>query len=89
MYSFSYYNLTRIVFGQGRIADINQHIPINARVLITYGGQSAEKYGSLAKVRQALGQRFAGEFGGISPNLRFSILKNPIPYPLGKSPTAW
>lgn len=68
MYNFNYFNPTRILFGQGRIAEIDRHIPADARVLITYGGQSAEKYGTLAEVRQALGQREVVEFGGIEAN---------------------
>lgn len=74
MYNFSYFNPTRIVFGQGRIAEIDQHIPANARVLITYGGQSAEKFGTLAEVRHALGQREYVEFGGIEANPHYETL---------------
>lgn len=74
MYNFSYFNPTHIVFGQGRIAEIDQHIPANARVLITYGGQSAEKFGTLAEVRHALGQREYVEFGGIEANPHYETL---------------
>lgn len=74
MYNFNYFNPTRILFGQGRIAEIDKHIPADARVLITYGGQSAEKYGTLNEVRQALGQREYVEFGGIEANPHYDTL---------------
>lgn len=68
MNNFEYYNPTRILFGQEKIANITQHIPENAKVLITYGGNSAQKYGTLDEVRTALGKRDYIEFGGIEAN---------------------
>jgi len=37
--------------------NIDQLIPADANVLITYGGESAKKYGTLEKVKTALGNR--------------------------------
>lgn len=68
MLNFDFYNPTRIIFGQGRMAELSQHIPANARVLIVVGGASAEKNGTLAQVRSALGTRAHATFGGIEPN---------------------
>ncbi|KAB2897957.1 MAG: iron-containing alcohol dehydrogenase [Burkholderiaceae bacterium] len=68
MLNFDFQNPTRIVFGQGRIADLAKIVPAQARVLILVGGASAEKTGTLAEVRQALGERHHATFAGIEPN---------------------
>lgn len=68
MRNFDFYNPTRIVFGQGRMAEIDRLVPAAARVLILVGGASAEKHGTLAAVRQALGARVHATFAGIEPN---------------------
>ncbi|MBY0412335.1 MAG: iron-containing alcohol dehydrogenase [Burkholderiaceae bacterium] len=68
MLNFDFHNPTRILFGQGRIADLGQQVPAAARVLILVGGASAEKTGTLAEVRAALGDRHHDTFSGIEPN---------------------
>jgi NADP-dependent alcohol dehydrogenase len=68
MRNFDFHNPTHIVFGQGRIADLASLVPAAARVLILTGGASAEKTGTLAEVRQALGQRTHHTFSDIEPN---------------------
>jgi NADP-dependent alcohol dehydrogenase len=72
MNNFDFHNPTRILFGKGRIADLNAQVPSDAKVLITYGGGSAERTGVLEQVRKALGDRTVVEFGGIEPNPRFA-----------------
>ncbi len=77
MNNFQYYNPVRIVFGEEQIAQLSQLVPTNARVLITYGGGSAERTGTLDEVRTALaasGHREVFEFGGIEPNPEFVTL---------------
>ncbi|WP_133012400.1 iron-containing alcohol dehydrogenase [Marinomonas flavescens] len=74
MLDFDYYNPTRIVFGQNRIAELDNLIPANAKVMITFGGQSAKKYGTIDAVRAALGSREIIEFGGIEANPQFDTL---------------
>lgn len=71
MQNFDYHNPTRIVFGKDRIADLGKLIPADAKVLILVGGSSAEKTGTLAEVRQALGARSHATFSGIEPNPSF------------------
>ncbi len=78
MFNFDFYNPTRVLFGADRIADIGQHIPENARVLITYGGGSAKKYGTLDEVQAALGDRFTFEFGGIEVNPHLDTLMKAV-----------
>ncbi len=43
-------------------------MPAQAKVLILVGGASAEKTGTLAEVRTALGARAHATFSGIEPN---------------------
>jgi NADP-dependent alcohol dehydrogenase len=71
MLNFDFHNPVRVLFGQGRIADLGKHVPEQARVLILVGGGSAEKTGTLAEVRQALGTRQHATFSGIEPNPTF------------------
>jgi len=77
MNNFQYYNPVRIVFGEGQIKELSELVPQDARVLITYGGGSAERTGTLDEVRTALsanGNREVFEFGGIEPNPEFVTL---------------
>lgn len=74
MLDFDFYNPTKIVFGKERLAQLDENIPKNARVLITYGGKSACKFGTIEKVKKALKNRVFFEFGGIEANPRFITL---------------
>lgn len=74
MLDFNFYNPTRILFGQGRIADIAKEIPKDARVLITYGGGSIKHNGVLAEVKNALDGYELTEFAGIEPNPCYETL---------------
>ena len=71
MQNFDFHNPTHIVFGKDRIADLDKLVPAAAKVLILVGGASAEKTGTLAEVRQALGARQHSTFSGIEPNPSF------------------
>lgn len=74
MLNFDYRNPTHIVFGKDRIAELDQLVPANARVLITYGGGSVKRFGTLDKVKAALGNRTVFEFGGIEANPSYATL---------------
>ncbi len=74
MQSFDFYNPTRIVFGQGKVADLDQYIPADARVLVLIGGQSAKKNGTLNEALKALGHRHVAVFEEIEPNPRYETL---------------
>lgn len=78
MKPFEFYNPTRIVFGEGRIRELDRLVPTDARVLILVGGNSAEKTGTLAEVRAALGSRPHATFGGIEPNPTFETLMRAV-----------
>lgn len=74
MMNFDFYNPTRIIFGKDRFETLDQLIPATAKVLITYGGGSVEKFGTLDKTVQALGNREIVKFAGIEPNPRYETL---------------
>ena len=78
MQNFNYYNPTQIVFGKDRLGELNDHVPANSKVLVLYGGGSVKKFGTLAKVIQALAGREIVEFGGIEPNPQFSTLMQAV-----------
>ncbi|MBB1317199.1 iron-containing alcohol dehydrogenase [Shewanella sp. SR43-4] len=78
MKNFDFHNPTKILFGKGRITDLNDHVPADAKVLIIYGGGSAERTGVLTQVRTALADRTLVEFGGIEPNPRYSTTLNAV-----------
>ena len=78
MQNFDFYNPTRIIFGQGRIAELATLVPATARVLILFGGESARKTGTLAEVHAALGARQVFEFGGIEPNPSYETLMRAV-----------
>jgi NADP-dependent alcohol dehydrogenase len=78
MLNFNFYNPTYIAFGEGKIADLNNLVPIDARVLVLYGGQSAKTHGTLDKVFSALGQRYVESFGGIEANPSFETLMKAV-----------
>ncbi len=74
MQNFDYYNPTHIVFGQDRLAELDKLVPSGATVMITYGGQSAKRFGTIDKVVAALPDRKIVEFGGIEANPKFETL---------------
>ncbi|KXV20774.1 iron-containing alcohol dehydrogenase [Gluconobacter oxydans] len=78
MQNFEFYNPTRIIFGENTIPKLADHIPTEARVLILFGGASAERNGTLPAVRKALEGRFTREFGGIEANPTFETLMRAV-----------
>lgn len=74
MLDFNLYNPTHIVFGQNRLAELDIMIPSESKVMITFGGSSAKKFGTIDKVRKALKSREVVEFGKIEPNPHFETL---------------
>lgn len=68
MNNFSFWNNTKIIFGAGEIAKLQQEIPADAKVMITFGGGSIKKNGIFEQVTAALADVKWVEFGGIEPN---------------------
>lgn len=74
MLDFDFNNPTNILFGKGKIAAIKEYIPSESKVLITYGGGSVKKNGTLDEVLTALHGYTLFEFGGIEPNPSYETL---------------
>ena len=74
MLNFSFHNPTKIHFGKGTIAAISKEIPVDARVLIVYGGGSIKNNGVYEQVLSALEQHNCFEFSGIEPNPSYDTL---------------
>ncbi|ADN75663.1 iron-containing alcohol dehydrogenase [Ferrimonas balearica DSM 9799] len=78
MQNFDYRNPTHIVFGQDRLAELDQLVPQDAKVLVLYGGGSVKRFGTLDKVLAGLGNRTVVEFAGIEPNPQFDTLMKAV-----------
>lgn len=78
MLNFDFYNPTRILFGTDKIPELARWVPADARVLLLYGGGSAQKTGTLDQVKTALGERTFFEFGGIEPNPTYETLMRAV-----------
>ena len=78
MLNFNFYNPTHIVFGKDTLDQLNSLVPADAKVLITYGGGSVNKFGTLDKVIQNLPGREIFQFGGIEPNPQYSTLMKAV-----------
>ncbi len=76
MQNFSFYNPTNIVFGEGQLSELDNLVPKNTKVLITYGGSSAKSTGLLDRVQEELAKsdRELIEFGGIPANPTLDVL---------------
>ncbi|QSX37241.1 iron-containing alcohol dehydrogenase [Shewanella sedimentimangrovi] len=78
MFNFNYRNPTHIVFGRDRLSELDKLVPANARVLVLYGGGSVKRFGTLARVLHALGNRTVFEFGGIEANPQYHTLMQAV-----------
>ncbi len=76
MVKFEFRNPTRIVFGEGQIAALQNLIPMGTRVLLLYGGGSIKRNGVYNQVLAALEGCKLAEFAGIEVNPHYeTILK--------------
>jgi len=74
MLNFTFQNPTRIHFGDDQIKAISKEIPIDAKVLVTYGGGSIKSNGVYDQVVAALSEHDWVEFSGIEPNPTYDQL---------------
>lgn len=74
MRNFSFYNPTRIHFGEGQIDKLAREIPAGSRVLVTHGGGSIFQNGVWQQVEQALADYTLTRFAGIEANPQFDTL---------------
>lgn len=68
MNNFEFYCPTKMVFGKGSIAKLEELIDKNKKVLMIYGGGSIKKNGVYDQVKTALKNHTLFEFSGIEPN---------------------
>ena len=68
MFNFTYHNPTRILFGEGQIANLTPLLPKGSKIMLTYGGGSIKQNGVYDQVIQALAGFDVVEFSGIEPN---------------------
>ena len=76
MESFNFYSPTEFVFGRGRESECGELVKKygGSKVLLHFGGASAERSGLLVKVRDSLSKAGVDfvELGGVKPNPRDS-----------------
>lgn len=68
MFNFTYHNPTRILFGEGQIANLTPLLPKGSKIMLTYGGGSIKQNGVYDQVIKALAGFDVVEFAGIEPN---------------------
>ena len=78
MNNFTLHTPTKILFGQGQIAQLREQLPSDARVMITYGGGSVIRSGLLEQIRSELAGMTLFEFGGIEPNPAYETLMGAV-----------
>lgn len=82
MINFDFYTPTQVVFGQDTETKVGELVKQTGakKVLLHFGGSSAEKSGLLGKVRKLLTQAKVEfvELGGVQPNPRLSLVQEGI-----------
>jgi len=78
MKNFTYWNPTRIIFGEGTIARLRDLIPKDEKLLMTYGGGSIFKNGVYDQVKAATNSISMLEFGGIEANPTYETLMKAV-----------
>ncbi len=78
MDNFTFHNPTRLLFGRGQIAALDQELPADARVLLLAGGGSIKTNGVYTQAQKALGARVVFEFWGVEANPDFDTLMRAV-----------
>lgn len=78
MKNFIFQNPTKLVFGKGEIARLQELLPVEVNLMVTFGGGSVTRNGVYDQVKAALGGRRYIEFWGIEPNPRVETLRRAI-----------
>jgi NADP-dependent alcohol dehydrogenase len=78
MNNFIFKNPTKLIFGKGMIAELKNELPVDKRILITFGSGSVKKNGIYQQVVEALKGRNFVEFWGIEPNPSIETLRKAI-----------
>jgi len=83
MKNFLFQNTTKLIFGKGTIAQIEKEIPLNKKIMLTFGGGSVKQNGVYEQVKSALKNHNYIEFWGIEPNPKVETLRKAVE--LGKN----
>ena len=78
MYNFTFCNPVKLIFGRGTIAQLAKEIPLDKKIMITFGGGSVRRNGVYEQVTQALAAHNRIEFWGIEPNPKIETLRKAI-----------
>ena len=78
MENFIFQNPVKLIMGKGMIARLAKEIPLDKRIMITFGGGSVKKNGVYDQVKEALKNHFTVEFWGIEPNPAIETLRKAI-----------
>lgn len=78
MENFQFQNPTKLIFGKGQIAKLAKEIPLDKKILITFGGGSVKQNGVYNQVKDALKNHNCMEFWGIEPNPTVETLRKAI-----------
>ncbi len=78
MQNFIFQNPVKLIFGQGQIARLKYEIPLDKRVMITFGGGSVRHNGVYEQVKEALKEHYTVEFWGIEPNPTVETLRKAV-----------
>lgn len=79
MNPFHFYNPTRIIFGEGRIAEIRVLIPADAHILFVYDEDAVMPNQVYTQIKEALVGFNLIEFGGVKPNPDYDFLIKALP----------
>lgn len=76
--NFEFHNPVKLIFGKGEIVKLADEIPLDSRILLTYGGGSIKRNTVYDQVMEALKDRDVIAFGGIEPNPRYETLMKAV-----------
>ena len=78
MDNFVFQNPTKLIFGKGMISSLSKEIPLDKKIMVTFGGGSVKKNGVYDAVKSALVNHNYIEFWGIEPNPSIETLRKAI-----------
>jgi NADP-dependent alcohol dehydrogenase len=78
MYNFIFQNTTKLIFGKGTISSLSAEIPVDKKILLTFGGGSIKSNGVYDQVKEALSKHNCVEFWGIEPNPSVETLRKAV-----------
>lgn len=80
MNSFSYYNPTKLIFGKDSVAQLQELISVNKKILLHFGGGSIKKSGLYDEVKSILYKQNIEvvELSGVEANPKLSMVRQGI-----------